>query len=157
MNKDLLFLSILKQYPSIWARPQRSLLRPPGLAGSRPAHSRRTGCSPAGRRPADWAPVCRPHGLTSRTAAGRRPPGSAAGRMGRRGRDDNLDGDAGRHLAECACQSVSLTVALCCFMTASGGPSASKRPFLIRPTWEERSERSSSGIVRTGRQKFFLQ
>lgn len=27
-----------------------------------------------------------------------------------------------------------LTVALCCFMTASGGPSNSKRPFLMRPT-----------------------
>ncbi len=30
-----------------------------------------------------------------------------------------------------------LTVALCCFMTASGGLSASKRPFLMRPTWRE--------------------
>lgn len=28
-----------------------------------------------------------------------------------------------------------LTDALCCFMTASGGPSASKQPFLMRPTW----------------------
>lgn len=117
----------LKLHLNIWEFPLPLSVRLREWADSRLARSRTTGCSPAAS-PADWTPAWNRPGPTSRTAGGRRAPASATGHRA---------GELHAATAVSAGGEAGLTVALCCFMTASGGPSASRWPLLIRPTWRQ--------------------
>lgn len=65
------------QYLNTWGFHLQLRTRARGLADSHPARSQTTGCSPA-ERLVEWTPDWSRSGPTSRTAAGRRAPGSAA-------------------------------------------------------------------------------
>lgn len=160
---------------SIWEFPRRALARPRVSVDSRLSRSRKTDSCPMCRL-VGWTPVWNRSGLRSRTAAGKPARVSAKNRWVKelhvltfspgekdayqlkvsiKGYYGNMETHSSTHEGHPlfrffwgATTTVVLTVALWCFISASGGLSASKCPFLMRPTCRrgEKQQQSQTGI-----------